>query len=180
MNPRITHTATGDRAENISGSCAIIALANVIGFTYDNATKFAIKHLPIRTTMTDRNGMRHVRGTYTQRPAFIEGIRKLGRDAKRFSHVVKSGEVMSSNIKLDTLVNLLPKGRFIVSIQGHAVAVVDNQICDNNYVERTCRNGFVKGIVEVSKRGGTIDHEFIQLNDGRRVHTFESYLSLTK
>jgi hypothetical protein len=180
MNPRISHTTTGARAENVSGSCAILALANVIGLSYENATKFAIKHLPIRTIVTDRDGKQHVRGTYTARPAFIEGVRKLGRDAKRFAHVVKPGDVMSSNIKLDTLVNLLPKGRFIVSIQGHAVAVVDNQICDNNYAERTCRNSFVKQVIEVSPRGQKIEHEFIQLKDGRKVHTFESYLSLTK
>lgn len=180
MNPRITHTANGHRAENISGSCAIIALANVIGLSYENATKFAIKNLPIRTIVTDAEGNQHVRGTYTARPSFIEGFRKLGRDAKRFCHVVKPGGVTSSNIKLDTLVNLLPKGRFIVTIQGHAVAVVDNQLCDNNYMERTCKNAFVRGIIEVSKRGGAIEHEFIQLSDGRKVYTFKSYMSLLR
>lgn len=173
MFPRLVKTQDGKHAENISGSCVVLAMANIIGLSYENATKFALKHLPVDRVKTI-DGTEHVSGIYTERDSFREGFQKLGRDIKRFSICIKSGK--RANVKLDTIVKNLPKGRFMVIISGHGVAVIDNVICDNNHTLRTCRNGFVTGVHQVSERGGKIEAE--EINCGKfKFVTFENYMN---
>lgn len=174
MKPRIVKTESGKVAENVSGSCAVLSIANCIGMSYENATKFAIKNLPINKVV-EIDGQKHVSGVFTSRSEFTKGFEKLGRPVKKYEVITKDGA--SVNARLDTIVKILPKGRFLVSVDGHMVAVIDNKIVDNNDLGRTSRNKNVLRVFKVGNRGETELPESIELNKkGHKIHTFTNYV----
>lgn len=164
MEPRIVHNQAGHRSENLYGACAALSIANCIGMSYEDMTKFAIKHLPVVRNKYDKQGNVHVAGVYAGFDSFLTGLRKLGRPVNRF-YMYEDNKVTPKRVKLETMVKQLPKGRFLISVSGHMVAVVDNVICDNNYTERTCRNSIVKRVFEVGARNQELRKE-IKLKKG--------------
>lgn len=159
MKSRIVYKENGTRAENFYGSCVALSIANCIGMSYENVTKFAIKHLPVSNVRKDKSGFTHIAGIYTGVKSMAEGLRKLGRPIQVMDVYGKDG-ITLKRVKLDTIVKQLPKGRFLVSVRGHMVAVVDNVICDNNYNERTCANGIVRRIIQIGGRDQELPKQY--------------------
>lgn len=130
---------SGELAVNRTGSCVALALSSALGMPYKHATKWVLKHGGGRAKQF--NGRTYVAGAATA--ANIKNyLTKLGRKDGRliltprmaFLGAVTGVEhdVLDTNCKLSTFAKNHPTGRYLVLVAGHAVALVNGHIFDNN------------------------------------------------
>lgn len=98
---------TGDRR-----SCGVLALALVCDVSARRAQNALAKA-----------GRRKGRGT--QRSQMEAAVKALG-----FEHKVMLKHDCTKAKTVKTLPGIIPKGRFLVNVKGHVLAVVDREICD--------------------------------------------------
>lgn len=137
----------GQKAVNRFGSCGVLALSAATSMPYENATKFVFKHGLEAGSQTDESGFKHVVGIDAVK--MIEPLlTKLGRKGGKIltfggfnGHRKLTCEgfevVENAGSQLRTFAKKFPRGRYVVVIEGHAVACVNGVIYDNNSNEIT-------------------------------------------
>lgn len=111
---------------NDKNDCAIRAIANVSSIPY-----------PVLREKMIKLGRKPNRGTpwnvldkvYKESGAMLTFI--WGKAARSLKHYVKYNDVVDKSITLERFVKTFPKGRHIVLIRKHALAVVDGKIIDS-------------------------------------------------
>lgn len=141
---RFSHNPNGARTINKTGACFVIALASAVGVKYEHATAWTIKK-DFAWKLVDTNVLEghEVRGVYAGKVAVHvrRGGKIMGRDAKL--HLPAMGGVIAEGVTtfepctLGRFAKNNPRGKFIVSIKGHAVAVVHGRIINNNELDST-------------------------------------------
>ena len=148
--------ATGKPAENLHGSCAVLALSNIIGMSYEQATAWTVKNR-LAYKVIKQDGIEHVAGTtFYQGDGFLT-YKKLRPNAKvtryltphGYEHyVTKAGQDgrqsleecaeqaqcddFAKNIKISTFIKNNPRGRFLILTRDHALALINGVLYNNN------------------------------------------------
>jgi len=149
--------ATGKPAANLHGSCAVIALSNIIGMTYEQATDWSIKNR-LAARVIKSNGLEHVAGTtYGKSPDGFQTYKKLRPNAKvtrylsqhLFNYYVRDAgkdanwsleqtleqsqaDAIERRMKISTFVKNNPKGRHLIITRDHALALINGVLYNNN------------------------------------------------
>ena len=158
MNRNISVIAkTGKPASNLHGSCAVLALSNIIGMSYEQATAWTIKN-QLAHKVINSNGLDHVSGTtYSKNPSSFQTYKKLRPNAKVtrylsqniWNHYVKkagkdgmptieetlkqsSADAIEKRMKISTFINLNPTGRHLILTRDHALALINGVLYNNN------------------------------------------------
>lgn len=149
--------STGQPAKNLHGSCAVLALSNIIGMSYEQATAWTVKNrLAARVIKTD--GIEHVAGTtYGKNPEGFQAYKKLRpnctvtRHLGKYSYeeyVTKAGidhrisldeakeqaqcDEFAHRCKISTFIKQNPRGRFLILTRDHALALINGVLYNNN------------------------------------------------
>ena len=148
--------ATGEPAKNLHGSCAVLALSNIIGMSYEQATAWTVKNR-LAARVIKQDGIEHVAGTtYYQGAGFMsykklrpscEIVRYLNRNL--YGHYVeKAGQdgrptieesckeaqcdELKRSVKISTFIKNNPRGRFLIITRDHALALINGVLYNNN------------------------------------------------
>ena len=156
--------ATGEPAKNLHGSCAVLALSNIIGMSYEQATAWTVKNR-LAYKVVKQDGIDHVAGTtYYQGEGFAayKKIRpncEITRYLKPFSYdyyVNNAGQEgrptleenlndaqadkFAKNVKVSTFIKQNPRGRFLIITRDHALALINGVLYNNNKENATYKN----------------------------------------
>jgi len=153
---------TGEPAKNLHGSCAVIALSNIIGMSYEQATAWTVKNR-LAYKVVSQDGIDHVAGTtyYTgkgyQAYKNIRPSAKVTRYLDKFSykHYVtnaRNEESLQQNLmiaqadefkprhKVSTFIKNNPTGRHLIVTRDHALALINGVLYNNNTENATFQN----------------------------------------
>lgn len=125
MPKTIPSAFSGATKQGERNDCVVRAISNVSGKYYDEIHAVLKKH-----------GRKDCRGTYWETSE--KALRSLGYKAvyigtsraAKYYGMYRSQPYESKNKTLQTLVNDLPRGKFVVFIRGHATALIDGKIVD--------------------------------------------------
>ena len=149
--------STGEPAKNLHGSCAVLALSNIIGMSYEQATAWTVKNR-LAARVIKQDGIEHVAGTrYHINPDGFMTYKKLRpnceitRYLKPFSYdyyVTKAGkdgrptleqnaqeaqcDKFAHRCKISTFIKNNPRGRFLILTRDHALALINGVLYNNN------------------------------------------------
>lgn len=155
MNRNNVKNEDGSQAQNTTGSCVALALAAVTGMTYEQSTKWHLKNTNCSRQVRTHNGnerFEHVAGVRTVQVK--EKYRNLGRkvvmtklgfsEARLNDNWGPEGwtyrdELKTqgwdafgpSRMKVETFAKKFPKGRHVVMVKRHAVAIINGKIVNN-------------------------------------------------
>lgn len=117
-----------ERYEHEENDCTVRALANASGMPYRLAHKILKA-----AGRKERNGMLtdQYHPVYERLGFTLESIHGTTNGAKYLSH--KTGRTPQAGITLENLLPRIGKGRFIIKIRGHVLAVVDGKVLDYGY-----------------------------------------------
>ena len=155
---------TGEPAKNLHGSCGVIALSNIIGMSYEQATAWTVKNR-LAYKVVKQDGLEHVAGTCYYQGEGFRAYKKLRPDCeitrylKPFSYdyyVKKAGQEgrptleenlseaqadkFAKNIKVSTFIKNNPRGRFLIITRDHALALINGVLYNNNRENATYKN----------------------------------------
>ena len=164
--------ATGEPAKNLHGSCAVLALSNIIGMSYEQATAWTVKNR-LAYKVVNQDGIDHVAGTtYYQGDGFLtyKKLRpncEITRYLKSFSYdyyVKKAGQEgrptleenlseaqadkFAKNIKVSTFIKNNPRGRFLIITRDHALALINGVLYNNNKENGLFKNQIINYTVK--------------------------------
>jgi hypothetical protein len=148
--------STGEPAKNLHGSCAVLALSNIIGMSYEQATAWTVKNrLAYRVVKQD--GIEHVAGTtfyqgegyrtykklrpnceitrYLKPSGYDYYVNKAGQDGRpTIEENLKGAQAdkFAKNIKISTFIKNNPRGRFLILTRDHALALINGVLYNNN------------------------------------------------
>lgn len=163
---------TGEPAKNLHGSCAVLALSNIIGMSYEQATAWTVKNR-LAYKVVKQDGIDHVAGTtFYQGDGFLT-YKKLRPNAKitryltphGYEHyVTKAGQDgrpkleesaeqaqcdnFAKNIKVSTFIKNNPRGRFLIITRDHALALINGTLYNNNIENATFTNQIINYTVK--------------------------------
>lgn len=149
--------ATGEPAKNLHGSCAVLAISNIIGMSYEQATAWTVKNR-LAARVIKQDGIEHVAGTrYHANPKGMQVYKNLRpsceitRYVKPFSYeyyVNKAGQdgrptleenmetaqcdQFAKRVKISTFIKNNPRGRFLILTRDHALALINGVLYNNN------------------------------------------------
>ena len=148
--------STGEPAKNLHGSCAVLALSNIIGMSYEQATAWTVKNR-LAYKVIKQDGVDHVAGTtfyqgegyltykklrpnakvtrYLGQHLFDYYVKKAGQDA-RPSYEESCAEAQADSLerrtKISTFIKNNPRGRFLIITRDHALALINGVLYNNN------------------------------------------------
>jgi hypothetical protein len=149
--------STGKPASNLHGSCAVLALSNILGMSYEQATAWTIKNR-LAAKVVNSNGLDHVSGTtYRKNPSSFQTYKQLRPNAKvtrylgqhHYNHFVKNAgkdgvqtleeslkqshaDAIEKRTKISTFINQNPTGRHLILTRDHALALINGVLYNNN------------------------------------------------
>ena len=164
---------TGEPAKNLHGSCGVLALSNIIGMSYEQATAWTIKN-QLAYKVVKQDSLDHVAGTYYgKNPEGLKTYKKLRPNAvvtrylKKFLYeefVEKAGidhrqtleesleqsqaDAIERRIKVSTFIKNNPRGRFLIITRDHALALINGVLYNNNIEGATYTNQFLSYTVK--------------------------------
>ena len=151
----------GRKVVNRFGSCGVLALSAATSMPYEHATKFVFKHGLEAGRREDETGFTHVVGIDAVKliPAVLTKLGRTGGRILTFGQFAGHKQLVCDGFpveehkasNLSTFAKKFPRGRYIVVIAGHAVAVVNGKMYDNNNNEITW-NKRVMFAIEVGTR----------------------------
>lgn len=148
--------STGRPAQNLHGSCAVLALSNIIGMSYEQATDWSIKNKLAYQVIQDADGTKHVAGTiynkHEDRTMIYKRIRKgatvikyLEKDLyemhqKSTKTPAEMARTWGANqcdrferrTKISTFMRKNPTGRHLILTKDHALALINGRLYNNN------------------------------------------------
>ena len=164
--------STGEPAKNLHGSCAVLAISNILGMSYEQATAWTVKNrLAARVV---KSNIDHVAGTtYTKNPAGFQVYKKLRPNAKvtrylsqnLFNHFVRDAgkegtqtleetlkqskaDAVERRVKISTFIKNNPKGRHLILTRDHALALINGVLYNNNNENGHYTNQYVSYTVK--------------------------------
>ena len=148
--------ATGQPAKNLHGSCAVLALSNIIGMSYEQATAWTVKNR-LAYKVVKQDGIDHVAGTTYYQGEGFNAYKKLRPNCEvtRFlsahgyeHYVTKAGQdgrpsieenleqaqadKFAKRCKVATFIKNNPRGRFLIITRDHALALINGVLYNNN------------------------------------------------
>ena len=164
--------ATGEPAKNLHGSCAVLALSNIIGMSYEQATAWTVKNR-LAYKVVNQDGIDHVAGTtYYQGDGFLTYkklrpnctvTRFLGKYSYE-EYVTKAGVLHRPSLeenkaeaqcdefavrcKISTFVKNNPRGRFLIITRDHALALINGVLYNNNKENGLFKNQIINYTVK--------------------------------
>ena len=155
---------TGEPAKNLHGSCAVIALSNIIGMSYEQATAWTIKNR-LAARVIKSNGIEHVAGTtfyqgdgyrtykklrpncevtrYLEPWSYGHYVTKAGQDGRpTLEEAAEEAQCdyFAKNIKVSTFIKNNPRGRFLIITRDHALALINGVLYNNNKENASYKN----------------------------------------
>ena len=148
--------STGEPAKNLHGSCAVLALSNIIGMSYEQATAWTVKN-QLAYKVINQDGIDHVAGTTFYKGDGYKTYKRIRPNARitryltpfGYEHyVTKAGQDgrpsleecaeqaqcddFAKNIKISTFIKNNPRGRFMIITRDHALALINGVLYNNN------------------------------------------------
>ena len=155
---------TGEPAKNLHGSCAVLALSNIIGMSYEQATAWTIKNR-LAARVIKSNGIEHVAGTtfyqgdgyrtykklrpncevtrYLEPWSYGHYVTKAGQDGRpTLEEAAEEAQCdyFAKNIKVSTFIKNNPRGRFLIITRDHALALINGVLYNNNKENASYKN----------------------------------------
>jgi len=153
----------GEDAQNLVGSCAVLAIAAAKGMRYEDATEWTLKNLYACGTTTIA-GRKHIKGVRLWNAmSSLKGLAKESvtirydkNDAAVNSYEDKAAELAfrcdlnnvdkidGKVVKISTFAKNNPTGRHIIIARGHAIAVVHGVVVNNGNPNESYKNQIVQ------------------------------------
>ena len=122
---KIPSVSTGATKQGEHNDCVVRAITNVSGKSYDE-----IHALLKRFGRKDRKATYWAVSEAAMQELGYESVYFGNNRAALFYGKSKSKPYEKKSVTLKTLINDLPKGKFVVYIKGHALAMIDGKIID--------------------------------------------------
>ena len=164
--------ATGEPAKNLHGSCAVLAISNIIGMSYEQATAWTVKNR-LAYKVVNQDDIDHVAGTSYYKGDGLQTYKKLRPNAEvtryltphGYEHyVTKAGQdgrpsleecaeqaqcdFFAKNIKISTFIKQNPRGRFLIITRDHALALINGVLYNNNKENSLYKNQIINYTVK--------------------------------
>lgn len=146
--------ATGQPAKNLHGSCAVLAISNIIGMSYEQATAWTVKNR-LAARVIKQDGIDHVAGTtYRYNPKGFQAYKNLRANCTVTRHLSERGykyhvtnadaegleqnkmiaqcDEFAKRCKVATFIKNNPRGRFLILTRDHALALINGVLYNNN------------------------------------------------
>ena len=146
--------ATGEPAKNLHGSCAVLALSNIIGMSYEQATAWTVKNR-LASKVIKQDGIDHVAGTtFHYNPKGYQTYKNLRPNCTVTRYLSPRGykyyveyedatgleqnktiaqcDAFEVRCKVSTFIKNNPRGRFLIITRDHALALINGVLYNNN------------------------------------------------
>lgn len=163
---------TGEPAKNLHGSCAVLALSNIIGMSYEHATAWTVKNR-LAYKVVKQDGIEHVAGTtYYQGPGY-QAYKNLRPNAEVTRYLSPFGyqeyhdragqdhrpslaenlaeaqaDKFAIRCKVSTFIKNNPTGRHLIITRDHALALINGVLYNNNKENAEYQNQIINYTVK--------------------------------